>query len=350
MRLYCLYESRPTHADALALAAESLLATAPGSAVRLYAPPGCEGRFARYRAVPGVELLPAALPPELGWNIKPAILLAALAAGADEAIWLDSDLIVLRDPAPLLDGLDTSVLVATEEALWGKDRIDDGQRTAGWGLTSRRTFGVTLNSCVLRVTGAHRQLIEHWAALLGSADYRAAQRLGWGDRPTHMIGDQDVLTALLGADPYTGLPVRVLRRGGDIIQFFGPVGFTIAERLMLARGDGPVFVHSQGGKPWASGEPGTSPLDRFLAVYLDTSPYVIAARRYAASLPDPAWLEPRTRLGRRMRRLGAGNLAWTGAPLALVADIAFLPFRLRKSLRRIWRRRRLSGPVDRASR
>lgn len=350
MRLYCFYESRSTHVDALMLAVESLLANAPGSAIRLYAPIGCEDRFARYRESPQVELLPASLPAELGWNVKPAILLAALADGAAEAVWLDSDLLVVRDPAPLFDGLDESMLVATEEALWGKERIDDGQRTVGWGLAPGRIFGITLNSCVLRVTRAHRNLIEHWAALLGSAEYQSAQRSAWGDRPTHMMGDQDVLTALLGADTYSKLPVRVLRRGNDILQFFGPVGFTIAERLTLVRGSGPVFVHSQGGKPWLPIEPGSTPLDRFLAVYLDTSPYVLSARRYAELLPDPAWLEPRTSLGRRLRQLGADDLAWTGAPLALIADAAFLPFRLRKWLRRLSQRRerrhsKTSGPA-----
>ena len=65
-----------------------------------------------------------------------------------------------------------------------------------------------------------------------------------------MISDQDVLTALLASEEFAWVPLRFLLRGKDIVQYFGPYGYTLRERLIHLSGRRPAFIHSQGPKPW----------------------------------------------------------------------------------------------------
>ncbi len=46
-----------------------------------------------------------------------------------------------------------------------------------------------------------------------------------------MQGDQDVLTALLTSTEFADIPLKMLRRGKDIVQFDGVWGYTTTERL-----------------------------------------------------------------------------------------------------------------------
>src|SRR5262249_26073640 len=114
-------------------------------------------------------------------------------------------------------------------------------------------FGQTLNTAVIRVTTEHYSLLQKWAELLGSEQYQRWQHVEWTETampPVHLVGDQDVLTALLASVEYSQVPVRMLNRGKAIIQYFTLKGYTTAERIRNLFTGVPAFVHSQGPKPW----------------------------------------------------------------------------------------------------
>ena len=161
-----------------------------------------------------------------------------------------------------------------------------GKRARAWGFDVARKLPSTLNTCVIRLTPAHIPLLERWKELLEGEEYSLAQRRPWYERPVHMIGDQDVLTALLSSPEFATLPLVYLRRGSDIVQYFGPPGYTTLERLSDLRTGLPPFVHEQGGgKPWHldGGRPDglRSAIDR---LYSELSPYRHCAGDYRTEI------------------------------------------------------------------
>jgi hypothetical protein len=136
------------------------------------------------------------------------------------------------------------------------------------------------------------------------------------------MSDQDVLTALLSSLEYADIPIQFLRRGYEIIQYFGSSGYTMRERMQHLFSQMPPFVHSQGYKPWwpidAVSQNGISA--RFNRLYQEVTPYVYLARHYRPELDSADWLEPRTRFGKWLDRLAFGRAPLLGMPLALVAD------------------------------
>lgn len=255
------------------------------------------------------------------YDIKPIALMTVLRNGADQAIWIDSDIVIAADFRPRLLPLSVDTVAVTEEALCSGHSDPNGLRTRLWGLPPGRTMPFTANSGVVRVTMAHMPLLEAWNALLQGETYRSAQALPWHQRGLHVMGDQEVLTALLGSRDFAEFPIRFLLRGRDVIQFFGSSGYTVAERLRHMLHGLPPFIHSQGFRPWWPREapaPGFS--GRFAAAYNERSPYIAAARRYAPALENPTWLMSRGTGARFLARLGRGGVPLSGFPLAVVAD------------------------------
>ena len=260
--------------------------------------------------LPHVDLFDA--PPGLlgGWNMKPALMTALLEAGFEEAVFIDTD-IVLTGPLERVvpTGLQPETLLVAEEYAYGQ-RNGGFYRTDAWGMPrgTRRPF--TLNTCVLRVTGHHRRLLEHWQAWSATAEFQAAQAEPWDRRPLHMVGGQDVLTALAGSAAFADLPVHFARRGRAIAQCFMEDGCSTLERLAsLVRG-GPAMVHAQGGKPWRDHD--------WAMTYVQLSPYAAAAASYAAHLPGGLpWASPERRRARLLDRLAGGHPLLRGVPHAL---------------------------------
>jgi hypothetical protein len=266
------------------------------------------------------------------FDVKPEALLYLLNKGYNDILWIDSDVIVTSAITPLIDRLADDTIVITEEALWAPHGDEDGLRARLWGFEVGRTFPVTLNTAVVRVTRAHQALIETWKVLLQSQQYREAHNLDWRLRPTHMVSDQDVLTALLASKRYSGIPVKTLRRGNDIIQYFGPQGYTIRERISNLIAGAPMFIHSQGPKPWTTSWAKTQRRnikDYFYDVYLDLSPYTLAAQKFHGELTEcKSWMQAHFRLALALRALGLWHPPLVGFPLAVMADL----FRLAKAI------------------
>jgi hypothetical protein len=260
----------------------------------------------------------------VGWNIKPSVILRLLDEGYDEVIWLDNDIIVCGDLEARLQSIDAESIVGTEEYYWSH-RQGDPEFTTGLGLTSARTFPATVNSGLLRFSKTHRPVVEHWAAVLASEEYRAVQHLSAAERPIHYWSDQITLTGLLGADLHADVSVVQLKRGVDIAQCFGASGFTIKERLRAGK-NLPLLVHAIGNKPWSRGRTPKDQTSLFKKVtsylefvHLELTPYVAAAQEYRELLDeDASWMSASTLIGRAMCRLCPNQPVVRELPLSAV--------------------------------
>ncbi len=320
----CIVEDREACEPCLRLLLLSLRLHCPETPVNLFYSAGNAAFLEWVRQHPQVRVHTSALPTGHGWNIKPDAIMYLLRAGFNEVIWIDSDVIVTRNISPTFSSLSSSTFAATEHTL-GKERDDaNGRRASLWHLPVGRILPSALNSGVLRVTNQHERLLERWRELLASERYRQCQTEPWDSRPVHMLGDQDVLTALLTSKEFSDIPLWVLQRGKDIIQFDGVWGYTLAERIRNLLGDGPTFIHSCAGKPWAEEWASVSGLrDYVKMVYLDLSPYTLSAIRFRHQLGlANGWMEPHFKLSRFLRGLAGDHAAAAGLPMAVLADCA----------------------------
>jgi hypothetical protein len=316
----CVAEDRKSEEVAVRLLLASLAEHSPGLSLILFYPPATDEMRRWLRGLGPVDLR-TRMPGGSGWDVKAYALLELLKSGEQDVCWLDADVIVTRDVRPLFSGLTDSSVVVTEEALYGLYG-DDGFRAKAWGLEVGRRLPFVLNTAVLRVTRSHLALVKRWCELLESDRYRNARALPWHLRPFHLIGDQDVLTALLSSAEFSDIPLRILRRGREILQCFGLAGFTLRERILSAAWGLPPLVHAQRDKPWkrAPAPPGwRAPRAALNYAWMEVTPYNHVAARYRRSLGlEMEWLEPRSGLGRALRLLGCGNPALTGAPISIL--------------------------------
>src|SRR5258708_30228811 len=227
----------------------SLTRHCPDLSIRLFFSPAKEEFVSWVKQYAQVKLDVDPLPTAYSHNVKPQALLHLMDEGHDDIVWIDSDIIVARDIARLSHKLDLNVLVITEEAMCRARYDPDGLRARLWGFKVGRTHPFVLNTGVIRGTKSHRALLSRWRELLESDQYTKVQHLNWRSRPSHMIGDQDVLTALLASQEYANVPLKILKRGKDIIQYFGSHGYTISERLSNVLIGGPTFIHSPRPQP-----------------------------------------------------------------------------------------------------
>jgi hypothetical protein len=328
----CLAEDRKTCEPCLKLLLLSLRRHCPSRRVDLFYPPADSEFRAWLASFPQVHLETEALQGGCGWNIKPHALMHLLDAGFDEVIWIDSDILVTKNIFDAISGLSSKTIVATDHTL-AEERDDaNGRRAQSWGFPVGRVLPTALNSGLVRVTHEHYQLMQDWWDLLQSQTYQETQKRKWSERPVHMLGDQDVLTALLTSKKYADVPLHVLMRGKHILQFDGIWGYTLPERLRNLIGDGPAFVHSAAGKPWSEQWPATASgfRDKVKWLYLDLSPYTMWALPYKSELAsDAQWMKPHYGWTRIFRLLGFGRPELTGLPIAIFGDLIRMIKRMR---------------------
>ncbi len=334
MPVVCVAEDRISCEPALRILAASLVRHCPTIKAHFYCP-NATPEFATFIAgLPNIALNASALSGRwTKYDIKPVALLNMFDVGYDAVLWIDSDILVTRDIAPLMRGISADAIVVTEEALCSSHDDPDALRARLWGLPIGRTLPFLANTGVVRVGVAHRALLVRWRAMLESSTYRDAQALPWDQRGLHVMGDQEVLTALLASEEFSRIPIRFLRRGVDIIQFFGTSGYTCRERIGHFIAGPPPFVHSQGYRPWWPKQADASrSITRFKDLYNALSPYTVHARRYRQALVDTSWLRARSSLEAVFRAIGFGQAALVGLPLAAVADVVRLTKRLRRAV------------------
>jgi hypothetical protein len=334
----CIAEDRETCEPCLKLLLLSLTAHFPGTAVSLFYPPANDRFVTWLGKCPQVCFQPKRLKNNYGWNIKPQAIIDLLRRGFDEVTWIDSDIIVTRNPS--FSRLNKDTLVTTENTLVVERPDPNALRARLWGFPVGRVLPFSLNSCVLRATKDHLPLLDRWWELLQSDAYQDVQRRAWRHRPVHMLGDQDVLTALLTSEEFAAIPVCILRRGKDIIQFDGINGYTVAERIRNLLGEHPAFIHSCAGKPWSERWRLESPdgLREYIKkVYLDLSPYTSSAIHFRKELEaDTEWMDTHYVLSRLLRGLGCGCPALVGLPMAIFGDLARVVNYVRKHLKRTY--------------
>jgi hypothetical protein len=250
-----------------------------------------------------------------GWNAKADCLLRELYAGHPRVLWLDSDIVLASNTHCIFKDLDEDTLLAAVDPHCLNFQ-GSTLRTRGWGMEIGRSFPRTINTCVLSVTPSHARLVERWAELLRTPVYATAQENSWQSRPRHMMGDQDVFTALLGSVEFADVPVHLLRDGLDIAQCFEEDGYRAVHRLRNCFRGLPPLIHSQGSKPWRSRKKGMK------QIALDLSPYSRVAQEIGADVPGvEIWSRPQTRIGRTLDLLTFGNPSLRGLPISLIMGV-----------------------------
>lgn len=249
-----------------------------------------------------------------GYNIKPQLLIAILENGANSAIWIDSDIITMRSLSSITRQLKNDMLVITEEAMSSNHYDGDALRARSWGLSVGRRVPFQLNTGVVGVTARHIPLLYAWRKVLESREYISAYHMPWIDRPSYFAGDQEVLTSLLCSKEFSTLQLGILRRGRDIIQYFGLAGYSTIERLRHIFLSPPIFIHAQGSKPWL---PTAGNNKGLLHALRGIGPYNYAALDYRAELIDTHWLSPISRTKIKGWRITA---PFSGIGLSFVVD------------------------------
>jgi hypothetical protein len=327
--IVCVHEDRAEYLVGLKLTVLSLVRHCPDLPIIISCPHPPDSFRSWVAALPNTQLMADPNLAGLSWNVKPTLLLRCLNEGHHDVIWIDTDILIDRDFRSRLAHLDDKTLVVTQEVYWGQQQ-GGNHRTVAWGLEPGRTLPATVNSGVVRVTQEHTKLLQAWRTMLNHPAYRQAQLQPYYERPLHMLTDQEVLTALLGATEFSHIPVEMLERGVDIAQCFGPAGYTPAERLYnLCTLRLPAFIHSMGRKPWerassprevwSSGEPLLRRLRKYYDyIHLELSPYTSIACEYRELLGEEAtWMERKSTPARLLATLSAGHPTLQGFLLAL---------------------------------
>ena len=325
----CVAEDRIICEPALKLLLLSLSKHCSNTVVNVFYPPA-DRKFQDWvKRFPQVTLHLEPFTDASHWNVKPYAMLFLLDQGFEEVIWLDSDVIVTRDICRVIGRLDNETLVITEEALWGAHEDPGAIRARLSGLSVGRILPFALNTAVMRVTKFHYPILFRWRETLESKSYRDSQLLHWTDRPPHQVGDQDVMTALLTSVDFSNIPLRILLRGRDIIQFFGLYGYTLYERILNLIGQRPAFIHSQGHKPWRTEYPPQNArvsLRKYAELlYIDLSPYTLSAISLRKEFDeDTSWMDAHFLASAMLRVGGFWCLPLVGLPIALIVDIVRL--------------------------
>jgi hypothetical protein len=321
--LICLHDDRESGEVGLRIAVASILRGRPDARVRVHRPNASVGFKTWLKQFDSVDLQEQVPGNAEGWNIKPHVLLQALAEGETEVVWMDSDILVHRDPTSVLSERPAGELVLVQEpANMAQQGL--GWRSREWTLPVKRDLAFTLNTCVIRVTTAHTELLERWLILLQRGDYLAEQKKTFLERRMAMRSDQDAFCALLGSIPTAELKLHVLESGRDVIHSGGLLMYGLGERFRGLPVCQPYFIHALADKPWLEAEMTSGMLGRVIALSREVSPYVSAARAYVGEVNDfnLDWLRNRTVTGRILSVLGLGHIALRGLPLTLLLRLS----------------------------
>ncbi len=328
----CIHDDRPRSIVGIKLAVLSLRTHCPGLPIVISFPDPPAAFCTWVESLTDVKIVSYPDLKKLGWNVKPILLLRLLEAGHDQVIWMDSDIIANGDALTPLLNYSHDTLVATQETYWAQEN-GGSFRTIAWGLTPGRNLPCTVNTGVMRVTHDHIPLLQAWQTMSNHPAFVHAQSLPWYERPLHMVGGQDVLTALLGSTEFPDLPIVLLKRGVDIAQCFDSAGFTATERFQSLSKGLPPLIHAMGFKPWQK-MPQPPPLqdpqqsrlrslrDYYSYLALELSPYIPIARHYREALDeDTTWMETKTPWGQLMEKVVASHPILQGLPLSLVESV-----------------------------
>lgn len=330
---FCIHENRQTEEPALRLLLISMAKHAPQAQVLLFCSNLSEAFHTFVETIPQVKAIYPAFPVERHWNVKPDLLLHCMSElGHKDVVYLDSDIIVTRDVVRYFEKIPQDTFMMAQETLWGTTpHDDDALRARLWGFPIGRQHPFALNSCVIRATERHTDLLHRWQDMQSSDAYKEAQTRPSSERPPHLRGAQELMTALLCSEEFSDIPLAYFHLGRDIIHSYGLKAFTLKQRLHWALNGPPVFVHSQRLKPWTAGyHAGGNAVNK---VYEDTFPYLLLAEKLGKPAgEDVEWARAKTPLGRLFRVTSAGVPPLCGALIAGGLDMAYGTARVIKAL------------------
>jgi hypothetical protein len=315
----CLYEDRPQQVPGLKLLVLSLSRHCSTWPILLRFPgigEDLEKWLSRFR---NVTVCREPLAVFGSYNVKPSVLLDGLSVDT-ECLWLDTDVLVNGDLASLArEPLET--LIVTQDP-W-EYACGSTHRCGTWGLSAGRDLPGPLNSAVVRVSVRHQDLLFTWQRLLCRQDYLSEQVKPVGDRNTHLLGDQDALSAIAASFDFSHVPVRRLLHSSEILQHHGAGAYGLSHRYTNLRKGLPPLLHAMGAvKPWRA--PNHPKLlgdfrDYYERTYLELSPYVHLARQYRSLLDeDTSWMDLHTLAAKMSSVIAMGNPCFKGMAQALV--------------------------------
>lgn len=322
--LVCLYEDRVYQIPGVKILLLSLARYCPEWPVRLRFP-GVPASLRQWlRQYPHVELLDEQLPVSGSFNVKPSVLLDGLQTGAPVCLWIDTD-VLINGSLEYLEAIDSRTLVVTQDP-W---EYADGSthRSHTWALAFGRPLPGPLNSAVVRITPDHKDLLTAWSSLISSDKYLAEQAKPIPLRNSHMLGDQDVLSALLASAEFAGIPVVRLRHGVQILQHHGAGAYAPMLRWQNLCKGMPALLHAMGTvKPWRMPphpSPFRNPRDYYERTYLELSPYLHFARQYESQLEENCdWMRMHTLAARVWTLTGMHHPALKGTFQAILHRLA----------------------------
>lgn len=331
--IVCIHEDRLEYLVGLKLTLLSIINCCQSLPIIVSSPNSPVTFRSWVKALPNVQLLEEPTLKGLGWNVKPTLLLYCLEQGYSDVIWIDSDIIIGRDFRQRFSKIGYKTLVVAPEYYWGP-RQGGNHRAIAWGLKPGKNLPATVNTGIVKVTSHHIELLKAWQILLKHPVYIEAQRQPTENRPLAMVSDQEVLTALLGSEDFSHIPIDFLERGVEIAQCFKAAGYTPVERLKSIWSGSPMFIHAMGGKPWrrafylAIAQTQNKSLgDRlrtnYDSLHLELSPYMTVARQYQNQLDEATdWIKTDSVLARFLAMLFLGHPCLQELPLSLLEAAA----------------------------
>jgi hypothetical protein len=250
-------------------------------------------------------------------HVKPVFVLELFARGINDVTWLDTDLLVLRDPAELLDPLDDETLLVAEDM--NPPVAPSPRLLENYRLTPSRKLESRVNTCILRVTARHKVLLEKFLACLLDPLFLEQQEKPAAERLSDFAFEQKILELLLTASDADWSPtfsVRFVPDGSGIIQELGVTTYGLRDRFRNGIGwSRPWFVHVPGEiKPWLSGAR--------TRAYRAASVYSSFAERYKTEVEEEMWWPNSAGFSSRIGRLlSFGSSHWMGWAHCLAGKI-----------------------------
>ncbi len=337
--LICLYEDRHYQVAGLKVLLLSLSRYCPAWPVRLRFP-GIPVSFRTWlERFDQIDLIEEGLPLSGSFNVKPSVLLDGLLSGAQTCLWLDTDVLVNGSLDFIASAPPESIVVTQDPWEYAEGST---HRCASWGMTEGRSLPGPLNSAVVRVTGAHEDLLREWERVLASHAYLIEHAKPVDSRNKHMLGDQDALSALLASQQFASVPLRKLLHCTEILQHHGPGAYGLAQRWSNLAHGMPPLIHAMGSiKPWRMREHPSlvrNSGDYYERTYLELSPYVHFAQFYRdALLESSTWLDTQTFMS-RMSSLASFNRPWLKGASQGILHRAWASSRLRSLTQSIAKR------------
>ena len=307
-----IHEDRPAYETGMRILLLSLKEHFPAATPIVHAP-NASADFSSWVQDSGIQLVRDRISTKGGWNIKPDLLMWGLSQGYERVVFLDSDIVVNRDPSSLFLVPKDQLSVAE---LGHPLSISTKSLSKFWGLTPHRNFYRSPSGCAIGASVEHTELLQQWSSLLSREDYQYWQSLPLKQRPPAARGDDEILATLLGSSEFGDVSLRTIDSSGEIAQCLSPSDYSCVARIHNFLGKGPILVHAMGKKPWLVS---TQTHDQ---TYYSMSPYTCVARKYKEQLPPShrRWMNE-SRLSRYWLAMTRGNPAAATFPHAFIDTV-----------------------------